>query len=130
MPVHTPHIRQLRSELDNASSRVPYAERLKIHEISTQATRGIPPLKDLGLVFPEAKRSLLAAVVPWLASPDVNMGPAVPIGFGAADDLAGHRCDFPNTEEQEADQIRGRITFSPFEVDMRQPVGAVPHSEQ
>ena len=60
----------------------------------------------------------------------MNMGPAVPIGFGAADDFAGHRCDFPNTEEQEPDQIRGRITFSPFEVDMRQPVSAVPHSEQ
>src|SRR4029453_2320712 len=63
-------------------------------------------------------------------SPDVNMGPAVPIGFGTAYHLAGHGRDFSYTEDQEANQVRCRIAFGPFEVDVRQPVGAVPHGQQ
>ena len=30
----------------------------------------------------------------------------------------------PDTEEQEADEVRCRIAFGPFEVDVRQSVGA------
>ena len=58
-------------------------------------------------------------VVQLSRSSDMNVGPAVPIGFGTADDFAGDGGDFSDTEEQEADQIRCGIAFGPFEVDVR-----------
>jgi len=41
----------------------------------------------------------------------MNMGAAVPIGLGTAYHLTGDGRDFTNTEDQEADQVRCRITF-------------------
>jgi hypothetical protein len=60
----------------------------------------------------------------------MNVGPAVAIGFGTADDLAGDRGGFSHAEDQEANQVRGGITFGPFDVDMRQPISAVTHGQQ
>lgn len=57
----------------------------------------------------------------------VDMGTAVPIGFRSADHLTGDRRDFSHTEDQEADQVHCRIAFTPFEVDVRQTVGAIPY---
>jgi hypothetical protein len=45
IPIHTRSIRQPDPELGKPSSRVLYAERLKIHGISTQATGSIPVRK-------------------------------------------------------------------------------------
>jgi hypothetical protein len=53
IPIHTPSIRQPDPELAKPSSHVLYAERLKIHSISTQATGTIPVRKVSALrVFP------------------------------------------------------------------------------
>ena len=60
----------------------------------------------------------------------MNVRAALPVRFGSADDLPGNRRDFSDTEEQEANEVRRRIAFRPFEVDVRQAVGLVSHREQ
>jgi hypothetical protein len=63
-------------------------------------------------------------------SPDVNVRAAVPIRFGAAYHLAGHGRDFPDTEEEEAEEVRCRVAFGPFEVDAWPTSSLVPHGHQ
>jgi hypothetical protein len=63
-------------------------------------------------------------------SSNVDMGSAVPIGLGTAYYLAGDGGDFSHAEDQEADEVRCRIAFGPFEVDVRETVSAIPHSQQ
>jgi len=58
------------------------------------------------------------------------MRAAFPIRFRATDDLASDRRDFSDTKEHEANKIHGGIAFRPFEVDVRQTVGLVPHGQQ
>jgi hypothetical protein len=57
-------------------------------------------------------------------------GAAVPIGLGTAYYLAREGGDLSHAEDQEADEVRCRIAFGPFEVDVRATVSAVPHSQQ
>jgi hypothetical protein len=63
-------------------------------------------------------------------SSNVDMGAAVPIGFGTAHYLARDGGDLSHAEDQEADEVRCRIAFGPFEVDVRETVSAIPQSQQ
>jgi hypothetical protein len=58
------------------------------------------------------------------------MGSAFSIWFRTTDHLARNGCDFPDTEEQETDEVRCRITFGPLEVDMWQAIGLISHGQQ
>jgi hypothetical protein len=63
-------------------------------------------------------------------SSNVDMGSAVPIGLGTADYLARDGGNFSHPEDQEADEVRCRIAFGPFEIDVRETVSAVADSQQ
>jgi len=58
------------------------------------------------------------------------MGAAVPIGLGASYYFACDRGDFSHAEDQEVDEVRCRIAFGPFEIDVWEAVSAVAHSQQ
>jgi hypothetical protein len=58
------------------------------------------------------------------------MRAAIAIRFSTPDDLAGHWRHFTDAEEQEAEQVRRRIAFGPFEVDVWQSVGVVTYGQQ
>ena len=63
-------------------------------------------------------------------SSNVDMGAAVPIGLGTAYYLARDGGDFSHAEDQEANEVRCRIAFGPFEIDVWEAVSAVAHSQQ
>jgi hypothetical protein len=58
------------------------------------------------------------------------MRAAVAVGFSTPDDLASHWRHFADTEEQEAEQVRCRIAFGPFEVDVWQSVSVVTYGQK
>jgi hypothetical protein len=60
----------------------------------------------------------------------MDMGAAVSIGLGTAYHLAGNGRDFSDTEDHEANKVRGGIAFGPLEVHVRQTVGLIPHGQR
>jgi len=84
-----------------------------------------PPGQKIMRVSPASRVNAHASV-----SSNVDMGAAVPIGLGTAYYLAREGGDFSHAEDQEADEVRCRIAFGPFEIDVWEAVSAVAHSQQ
>ncbi len=46
------------------------------------------------------------------------------------EDLAGHRSNLPDTKEEEAEEVDGRMAFCPLEIDVRLSAGLIPDVDE
>ena len=60
----------------------------------------------------------------------VDVGPSGAVGFGSSEHFAGDRGDLADAEEQEAEEVGGRVAFGPLEVDVRPLAGLVADVQQ
>ena len=63
-------------------------------------------------------------------SAGVDVGSAGPFGLGPAEHLPGDGGDLADAEEQEAEQVHGRVALGPLEVDVGADAGPVADVEQ
>lgn len=114
------------------SDRLPYAEiarRLdrRASTISREvALNGVPSGRSGIAVTPGFPADVDHMVgVFALTSTCVDVGAAVAVGFGLADDLAGDGGDLALAEEEEAEEVGHRVALGPLEVDVGALAGLV-----
>ena len=90
---------------------------------SPTATSAQPAATRPRLSEPPRSRELTPSLslVIRAGQPTCTCGRRLGVGLGPAEHLAGDRGDLAVPEQQEAQEVRGRVAFGPLEVDVRAP---------